>query len=126
PPIIGGRCLASVAWSLWRGLRRRAGTVLEVVRCPRGLVCVQPGQAVVAPWDDIDWVWDGGRRFRVRNGPEVRLPETLEGGEALAELLYRETFQRLTICASAMLLGGRPVEFGPITLTRDEIAVGDR
>jgi hypothetical protein len=122
--LAGSLCLASAAWALWHG--RRGGNVRGVVSCPGGLVCVLPDRCVVAPWDEIDWVWEGGRRFRTRGGAEVTLPESLEGRLVLAELLYRETFQRLTICASAMILGGRTVEFGPIKMTRDEVAVGGR
>jgi hypothetical protein len=122
--VAGSACLLSAARVLWRG--RRGGNVRGVVSSPHGLVCVLPDRSVVAPWDEIDWIWDGGRRFRTRGGAEVTLPESLEGWPVLAELLYRETFQRLTICASAMILGGRSVEFGPITVTRDQIAVGDR
>ncbi|SRR5579885_1366887 len=106
--------------------RRRGGNARGVAHCPGGLVCVLSDRCVVVPWDEIDSIWDGGRRFRVRGGPEVTLPHTLEGVQDLAESLYRGTFQRLTICSSAVILGGRPVEFGPVKVTRDEIAVGDR
>jgi hypothetical protein len=107
--------------------RRRGGGARGVVHCERGLVCVLPGnKCVVAPWDEIDWIWDNGRRFRTRGGAEVVLPESLEGVLTLVDLLYHETFQRLSVCASAVLLGGRAVEFGPVTLTRDEIAAGGR
>jgi hypothetical protein len=107
-------------------MRRLGGNVRGVVHCPGGLVCVLADRCLVVPWDDVQSVWDGGRRFRTHAGAEVILPTTLDDWPALAEALYRETFQRMTICTSAMLLGGRPVEFGPIRLTRDEVAVGDR
>jgi hypothetical protein len=105
---------------------RHGGNARGVVQCPGGLVCVLPDRCVVAPWDEIESIWDGGRRFRIRGGPEVTLPESLEAWPILAELLYRETFQRMTICTSAVLLGGRPVEFGPVKLTRENVMVGDR
>src|SRR5262249_37746613 len=114
----------SAARVLWHG--RRDGNVRGVVSCPGGLVCVLTDRCVVAPWDEIDWVWEGGRRFRTRGGPEGTLPESLEGRNILGELLYQETFQRLTICASAMALGGRTVDFGPIQVTRDGIAADGR
>ncbi len=120
----GSVCLMSAARLAWRG--RRGGNARGVVHCPGGLVCVLADRCVVAPWDEIESIWDGGRRFRSRGGAEVILPDSLEGWPVLAELLYRETFQRMTICTSAVLLGGRPVVFGPITVTRDEVAVGDR
>jgi hypothetical protein len=119
-------CVSAVGLVALTLARRRGGNTRGVIHCPGGLVCVLPDKCVVAPWDEIDTIWDGGRRFRVRGGAEVTLPDTFEGLATLAELVYRETFQRLSICASAMILGGRSVEFGPITLTRDEIAVGDR
>ncbi len=89
-------------------------------------MCDLPDRCVVAPWDEIDTIWDSGRRFRIRGGVEVMLPDTLEGLSTLAESLYGETFQRMCICASAMILGGRAVEFGPVTVTRDAIAAGSR
>jgi len=106
-------------------MNNRNGNVRGVVSCPGGLVCVQADKSVVVPWDEIDSVWDAGRRFRTRGGAEITLPDTLDGVQVLAKALFRETFQRLTICASAVLLGGRSVEFGPIKVTREAIAVGD-
>jgi hypothetical protein len=53
------------------------------------------------------------------------LPESLEGVYVLTELVFSETFQRLTICASAVILGGGSVEFGPVKVTREGIAVGN-
>lgn len=123
---VGVACLISAVRVVWRARRLRGGGVLGVAYCPGGLVCVRRDGAVVAPWDEIDWVWDGGRRFRTRGGAEVVLPASLEGWPVLAELVFRETFQRLAVCASAAILGGRAVEFGPIRVTRDEIAAGGK
>jgi hypothetical protein len=126
--LVGASCLVSAARLAWAGRRGgplRGGNVRGVALCPGGLVCVLPDRSFVASWDDIESIWDGGRRFRSR-GVEVVLPDSLEGLGTVAESLYRETFQRMSICASAVLLGGRPVEFGPVMLTREEIVVGDR
>jgi hypothetical protein len=117
-------CFYAILVGLMALLSRRDSNVRGVVHCPGGLICVLPDKCVVAPWDEIDWVWDFGERFRTRGGAEVTLPLSLEGRGTLGELLQRETFQRLVICASAGILGGRAVEFGPITLTRDEIIIG--
>jgi hypothetical protein len=122
--LAGFLCLLSAAFLVRRG--RRDGNVRGVVSCPGGLVCVLPDKSLVVPWDEIESIWDAGRRFRVRGGAEVILPDTLEGVPTLAEAFYRETFQRMTICGSAVILGGRAVEFGPIKLTRDAIAAGDK
>ena len=84
-----------------------------------------PTSAVVVPWDEIDWIWDRGRRFRTRGGAEVTLPESLEGLPTLIELLFRETFQRLR-SATPSSSAAAPVEFGPVTLTRGEITAGER
>jgi hypothetical protein len=119
-------CVSAVGLVALTLSRRRTGGARGVVHCPRGLVCVLPDKCVVAPWDEIDGIWERGRRFRTRGGAEVTLPESLEGLPTLVELLFRETFQRLAVCASAVILGGRAVEFGPIKVTRDEIAVGDK
>jgi hypothetical protein len=105
---------------------RRGGNVRGVAAYRGGLVCVLDRGPVVAPWDDIDQVFDNGRRFRVRGGAEVTLPSSLEGWPTVAHLVLHQTFQRLIICASAMILGGRTVEFGPVHVNRDEITVGDR
>jgi hypothetical protein len=120
----GSVCLVSAARTLLA--RQRGGNVRGVVRCPGGLVCVLADRCLVVPWDEVESVWDGGLRFRTHAGAEVTLPTTLENIFVIAEDLFRETFQRMSICSSAMLLGGRPVEFGPVRLTREEIAVGDR
>jgi hypothetical protein len=120
--VVGAVCLVSAARLAWAG--RRGGNARGVVHCPGGLVCVLPDRCVVAPWDEIESIWDGGRRFRTR-GTEVTLPDSLDGWPDVAESLYRETFQRMSICASAVLFGGRAVEFGPVKLTREEVVVGD-
>jgi hypothetical protein len=122
--LAGAWCLASAVRVAARG--RRRSDLCGVAHCPRGLVCVLRDRVVVAPWDEIDWVWDGGLRFRTRGGGEIVLPESLEGLYALCELVFSETFQRLTVCASAVILGGGAVEFGPLKVTRDAVAVGDR
>lgn len=106
--------------------RRRGGNVRGVIRCPGGLVCVLTDRCLVVPWDAIESVWDGGLRFRTHAGDDVSLPTSLEHIFVIAEDLFRETFQRMSICASAMLFGGRPVGFGLIRLTREEVAVGDQ
>jgi hypothetical protein len=121
--VVGGWCLVGAVRLAWHG--RGQGNVRGVAHCPGGLVCVLRDRVVIAPWDEIDWVWDGGLRFRTRGGAEIRLPESLEGVYALAELVLSETFQRLAICASAVVLGGGTVEFGPVKVTRGEIAMGD-
>jgi hypothetical protein len=123
---VGVVCLLSAVRVVWSGLRRRGAGARGVAHCPGGLVCVLPERTVVAPWDEIDQIWDGGRRFRTRGGAEVVLPPSLEGWPLLAELVFRETIQRLAVCASAAILGGRAVEFGPITVTRDAIAARGR
>jgi hypothetical protein len=120
--LVGCWLVASALRIVWHG--RRQGNVRGVAHCPGGLVCVLRDGVVVAPWDEIDWVWDGGLRFRTRGGAEVILPESLEGVLVLAELLFSETFQRLAICTSAVILGGGTAEFGPIKVSRGEIAVG--
>jgi hypothetical protein len=120
----GSISLVSAARMLWA--RQHGGNVRGVVRCPGGLVCVLADRCLVVPWDDVESVWDGGLRFRTHGGADVTLPTSLENVFVLAEDLYRETFQRMSICTSAMLLGGRPVEFGPVRLTREEVAVGER
>jgi hypothetical protein len=122
--VVGWWCVVSAVRLALRG--RAQGNVRGVAHCPRGLVCVLRDRVIVAPWDEIDWVWDGGLRFRTRGGAEVMLPESLEGVGVLTGLVFRETFQRLAICASAVILGGGTVEFGPVKVTRTEIAVEDR
>jgi hypothetical protein len=123
---VGLICYLSAATQLAMLTRRRGGNVRGVVHCPGGLVCVLADRSLVVPWDEVESVWDGGRRFQTYGADEVILPTSLEDCFAIAEALYRETFQRLTICTSAMLLGGRAVAFGPIRLTRDDVGVGDR
>jgi hypothetical protein len=122
--LAGALCLLSAARMAWS--RQQGGNVRGVVHCPGGLVCVLADRTLVVAWDDVESVWDGGRRFRTHGRAEVVLPTSLEAWFVLGEALYRETFQRMTVCTSAMLLGGRAVEFGPVQLTRDDVAVGER
>ena len=63
----GSVCLVSAARIVWRS--RRGGNARGVVQCPGGLVCVLPDRVVVAPWDEVESIWDGGRRFRIRVHP---------------------------------------------------------
>ncbi|HEX5271025.1 MAG TPA: DUF6585 family protein [Gemmataceae bacterium] len=123
---VGLLCSLSATGSLMLLTRRRGGNVRGVVHCPGGLVCVLADGRLVVAWDEIESVWDGGRRFRTYGGAEAVLPTSLEHGFAVAEALYRETFQRMAVCTSAMLLGGRSAAFGPVQVTRDGVAAGDR
>ncbi len=123
---VGLFCYLSAAGQVVLLARRRGGNVRGVVHCPGGLVCVQGERRLVVPWDGVESVWDGGLRFHTYDGNEIILPTSLENVFAVAEALYRETFQRLTICTSAMLLGGRTIAFGPVKVTRDDVAVGER
>jgi hypothetical protein len=102
----------------------RSANVRGIAHCPGGLVCVLRRGALVVPWDEIDSVWDGGLRFRTRGGVEVVVPPSLEGLPVLTELVYRETFQRMAVCASAVILGGGTMQFGPIRATRTDVAAG--
>jgi len=122
--LCGTMSLVAAARVVWRS--RRQGTVRGVAVCPGGLICVLHDRVVTAPWDEIASIWDGGRRFRTRGGIEVTMPDSLDDWPAVADVLFQETIQRLAVCASAVILGGGTMEFGPVTVTRDAIAAGPR
>jgi hypothetical protein len=88
-----------------------------------GLALSHRDRLSVVPFDRIVAVWDEGGRFQTLDNELIEWPHTLEKSHILAEMVMRETAQRLTDSTNAALDAGESVAFGPLLISREGIAI---
>ena len=111
---------------------------LRVTVHDNGLRWVEKGKTRDVFWEDIVSITGSHRRGGVTNesahvyrlvlhdGQELVMTNLLSEVLALAERVERELVAHLLPRATDDLAAGRPVQFGPLTVTKDSVRLGDR
>jgi hypothetical protein len=135
--VVAGLVLCAMA--LWRGN-------IRVLIDPDGVTLLDVEQRQTCRWDEVaelyetklhpigdpfvlvtDWARGKHHLLTLVNKARrtLELKKVVTDFPALVELVKRETLARLLPAARSALSGGEPLPFGPMTIDRQEVRVGD-